>query len=111
VLIGKRQQNQVAGFDLVPGAARRLDHAVALGHEMKDADMAQMRHRHAFVIAFGRDDSERRGQARTEKDRAGQANRAQHFRQGVGLRRRGQVGRRFGTGRRCLDHCPKLAHQ
>ena len=79
VLVGKRQKKQIARDDLMPCAARGLNHALALRHQMKDADVAEMRHRHALVIALGRDQPERRGEAGTEKDRAGQAHGPQHL--------------------------------
>ena len=50
-----------------------------LGDQVKDADVAQMRHRRAGVVLLGADDAERRREAGVEKHRAGQAHRPQHF--------------------------------
>jgi hypothetical protein len=95
VLVRERHQQQVPGFDLAPLAAGGLDRAAACRDQMKDADMAQMRHRHAFVVALGRDHAERRGEAGAQEHRTGQAHRPQHVGEGIGpLRGRGP--RRFG---------------
>jgi len=102
VLIGKRQQNQVTGFDLAPGAARRLDHAIALGHEVEDADMAADApsacvRRSVWARRF-RNGAVRRA---LRKTRAGQANRAQAFSdKASGSGGAAMVGRRFGIRRR-----------
>ena len=70
-------------------AARGLDRAAAGGDQMKDADVAQMRHRHAFVVTLGRDHAEWRGEAAAQENRTGEADGPQHVRQDIGLRRGG----------------------
>jgi len=74
--VRKRHQQDIAGRDLALFAAREFDAALAGGNQMKDADMAQMRHRRVFVEMLRRHDAERRGEAGVEIHRSGQTHRA-----------------------------------
>src|SRR6185312_3342702 len=93
------QQDEVAGDQRAALAAGRLDGAAAADDQMKDADMPEMRHRHAGVVALGRQDAEGCREAGIEEHRAGEAHRTQHVRQEVG------GSRSIGNGKRRPGHC------
>jgi len=83
VLVGKRQQQNVARRHgpLLP--RRSLNGAAACGNQMEDRDVAEMRHRRDFVIALGADDAERLPEAGAEEHRPCQAHRTQRLGQHI----------------------------
>ena len=64
--------------DLRLGILKEARGAGAGGNQMKDADVAQVPQRRAFVVLLGTDNAERGREAGVKKHRSGQAHRSQH---------------------------------
>jgi hypothetical protein len=72
MMIGKWQEEELAGRNLATLAGRRLKGAAARHDQMESADVAQMRQWRLLIVGSWGNHSERRREAGVQEDRPGQ---------------------------------------